>query len=179
MNIIRLDKKENNDKAYIYISPIGNLILTADSTSKYITSLGFNLDNKMKIINDEPPIIKKAKKELDSYFKKKSKVFNIPLALYGTDFQYNVWIETYKIPFGNIVTYSDISKKVSNGMGSISRAVGNAEGKNNIAIIIPCHRVVGSNKKLTGYAGGLDKKEYLLKHEGFYIENSKIITNFK
>ncbi len=179
MNIIRLDKKEDNNRAYIYKSPIGDLILSADNTSKYITSLTFDLGDDMKIDYDEPAVIKKTKKELDAYFSNRVKTFTVPLALYGTDFQYKVWIETYKIPFGNIVTYSDISKKVSDSMGSISRAVGNAEGKNNIAIIIPCHRVVGTNKKLTGYAGGLEKKEYLLRHEGFNIVNSKIITDSK
>ena len=179
MNIVRLDKKEDNDKAYIYKSPIGDLILSVDNTSKYITSLGFHIIDNIKILYDEPSVIKKAKKELDGYFSNRLKLFSIPLALYGTDFQYNVWLETYKIPFGNIVTYSDISKKVSDSRGSISRAVGNAEGKNNIAIIIPCHRVVGANKKLTGYAGGLEKKEYLLRHEGFNIVNSKIITDSK
>nr|WP_272510029.1 MGMT family protein [Brachyspira hyodysenteriae] len=76
-------------------------------------------------------------------------------------------METSKIPFAKVVTYSDIARNISDKKGSISRAVGTAEGKNKIAIIIPCHRVVGVNKKLTGYAGGLDKKEYLLKLEGF------------
>ncbi|MCZ9982557.1 MGMT family protein [Brachyspira hyodysenteriae] len=84
-------------------------------------------------------------------------------------------LKLQKIPFGKVVTYSDIARNISDKKGSISRAVGTAEGKNKIAIIIPCHRVVGVNKKLTGYAGGLDKKEYLLKLEGFNIVNSKII----
>ena len=73
------------------------------------------------------------------------------------------------------MTYSDIAKKVSNRAGSIARAVGLSEGKNPISIIIPCHRVVGKNSKLTGYGGGIENKEYLLKHEGFNIENFKII----
>ena len=73
------------------------------------------------------------------------------------------------------MTYSDIAKKVSNRAGSIARAVGLSEGKNPISIIIPCHRVVGKNSKLTGYGGGIENKEYLLKHEGFNIEHFKII----
>lgn len=177
MNIIRLENKEDYNKAYIYKSPIGDLILTTDNSCKYITSLEFTLNDNQNIIkDDEPSIIKKAKKELDNYFSNISKIFTVPLAIYGTDFQYNVWIETSKIPFGNIVTYSDIAKSISNRKGSISRAVGMTEGKNKIAIIIPCHRVVGKNKKLTGYAGGLNKKEYLLKHEGFNIVDYKIIV---
>ncbi|KLI21867.1 cysteine methyltransferase [Brachyspira hyodysenteriae] len=176
MKIIRLEKKSNFSKAYIHKSPIGDLILTADETSKYITSLEFNLNNiKVSSNNEEPSIIKQAKKELDDYFSNGLKKFSLPLAIYGTDFQYNVWMETSKIPFGKVVTYSDIARNISDKKGSISRAVGTAEGKNKIAIIIPCHRVVGVNKKLTGYAGGLDKKEYLLKLEGFNIVNSKII----
>lgn len=176
MKIIRLEKKSNFSKAYIYKSPIGDFILTADETSKYITSLEFNLNNiKVSSNNEEPSIIKQAKKELDDYFSNSLKKFSLPLAIYGTDFQYNVWMETSKIPFGKVVTYSDIAGNISDKKGSISRAVGTAEGKNKIAIIIPCHRVVGVNKKLTGYAGGLDKKEYLLKLEGFNIVNSKII----
>ncbi len=175
MKIIRLEKKSNFNKAYIYKSPIGDLILKTDESFQYITSLEFELKNTDIIEYEEPSIIKKLKKELDEYFKNTLKKFSIPLAVYGSDFQYNVWIETSKIPFGKIVTYSDIAKIVSNKKGSISRAVGTAEGKNKIAIIIPCHRVVGVNKKLTGYAGGLYKKEYLLKLEGFDIVNSKII----
>ncbi|PTY40066.1 methylated-DNA--[protein]-cysteine S-methyltransferase [Brachyspira hampsonii] len=176
MKIIRLDKKTNFNKAYIYKSPIGDIILMTDETSQYITSLEFNLNNiNISSKHDEPPIIKKAKKELDNYFSNNLKKFSIPLAVYGTDFQYNVWLETLKIPFGNVVSYSEIAASISDKRGSISRAVGTAEGKNKIAIIIPCHRVVGVNKKLTGYAGGLDKKEYLLRHEGFNIFNSKII----
>ncbi|EKV56151.1 methylated-DNA--[protein]-cysteine S-methyltransferase [Brachyspira hampsonii] len=176
MKIIRLDKKTTFNKAYIYKSPIGDIILMTDETSQYITSLEFNLNNiNISSKQDEPSIIKKAKKELDNYFSNNLKKFSIPLALYGTDFQYNVWLETLKIPFGNVVSYSEIAANISNKRGSISRAVGTAEGKNKIAIIIPCHRVVGVNKKLTGYAGGLDKKEYLLRHEGFNIVNSKII----
>ena len=175
MKIISLEKKSNFNKAYIYKSPIGDLILKTDESFQYITSLEFELKNTDIIEYEEPSIIKKLKKELDEYFKNTLKKFSIPLAVYGSDFQYNVWIETSKIPFGKIVTYSDIAKIVSNKKGSISRAVGTAEGKNKIAIIIPCHRVVGVNKKLTGYAGGLYKKEYLLKLEGFDIVNSKII----
>ncbi|MCZ9869267.1 methylated-DNA--[protein]-cysteine S-methyltransferase [Brachyspira hyodysenteriae] len=176
MKIIRLEKKSNSNKAYIYKSPIGNLILKSDETYKYITSLEFNLNNiKVSSNDEEPSIIKQAKKELDDYFSNGLKKFSLPLAIYGTDFQYNVWMETSKIPFGKVVTYSDIARNISDKKGSISRAVGTVEGKNKIAIIIPCHRVVGVNKKLTGYAGGLDKKEYLLKLEGFNIVNSKII----
>ena len=180
MNIIRASENIADEKAYLYKSPIGKIFLCADSSNKYLTNLDFKADKKFikKIIKDEidnPNIIKKTKKELDEYFAEKRKTFTIDLSLYGTDFQYLVWIETSKIPFGEVLTYSDIAKKVSNRAGSIARAVGLAEGKNPISIIIPCHRVVGKNSKLTGYGGGIENKEYLLKHEGFKIENLTII----
>ena len=173
MNIIRLENSQiDDDRVFLYKSPIGNLYLT--HYKDYITSISFQ--NNYNINTDkEPNIIKEAKKQLDEYFELKRKIFDIPIAVYGSDFQYKVWKETYKIPFGEIETYSNIAKKISNSSGSIFRAVGSAEGKNKIPIIIPCHRVVSKDLKLTGYAGGIEKKEYLLKLEGFKINNLKII----
>ncbi|MEI0561946.1 methylated-DNA--[protein]-cysteine S-methyltransferase [Brachyspira pilosicoli] len=172
MNIIRLENSHINDKVFLYKSPIGNLYLT--HYKDYITSISFQSNYSIST-DKEPEIIKEAKKELDEYFNLKRKIFDIPIAVYGSDFQYKVWIETYKIPFGEIETYSNIAKKISNSFGSIFRAVGSAEGKNKIPIIIPCHRVVSKDLKLTGYAGGIEKKEYLLKLEGFNIDKLKII----
>lgn len=172
MNIIRLENSHIDDKVFLYKSPIGNLYLT--HYKDYITSISFQ-SNYSITTDKEPEIIKEAKKELDEYFELKRKIFDIPIAVYGSDFQYKVWIETYKIPFGEIETYSNIAKKISNSFGSIFRAVGSAEGKNKIPIIIPCHRVVSKDLKLTGYAGGIEKKEYLLKLEGFNIDKLKII----
>lgn len=172
MNIIRLENSHINDKVFLYKSPIGNLYLT--HYKDYITSISFQSNYSIST-DKEPEIIKEAKKELDEYFELKRKIFDIPIAVYGSDFQYKVWIETYKIPFGEIETYSNIAKKISNSFGSIFRVVGSAEGKNKIPIIIPCHRVVSKDLKLTGYAGGIEKKEYLLKLEGFNIDKLKII----
>ncbi|MEI0531475.1 methylated-DNA--[protein]-cysteine S-methyltransferase [Brachyspira pilosicoli] len=172
MNIIRLENSHIDDKVFLYKSPIGNLYLT--HYKDYITSISFT--NNYKVCADkEPEIIKETKKQLDEYFELKRRIFDIPIAVYGSDFQYKVWIETYKIPFGETETYSNIAKKISNSSGSIFRAVGSAEGKNKIPIIIPCHRIVSKDLKLTGYAGGIEKKEYLLKLEGFKINNLKII----
>lgn len=172
MNIMRLENSHIDDKVFLYKSPIGNLYLT--HYKDYITSISFQSNYSIST-DKEPEIIKEAKKELDEYFNLKRKIFDIPIAVYGSDFQYKVWIETYKIPFGEIETYSNIAKKISNSFGSIFRAVGSAEGKNKIPIIIPCHRVVSKDLKLTGYAGGIEKKEYLLKLEGFNIDKLKII----
>lgn len=172
MNIIRLENSQIDDKVFLHKSPIGNLYLT--HYKDYITSISFQSNYNIST-DKEPVIIKETKKELDEYFNLKRKIFDIPIAVYGSDFQYKVWIETYKIPFGEIETYSNIAKKISNSFGSIFRAVGSAEGKNKIPIIIPCHRVVSKDLKLTGYAGGIEKKEYLLKLEGFNIDKLKII----
>ena len=114
-------------------------------------------------IQKETSLIKNTKQQLDEYFAGKRKKFDIPIKLEGTDFQIKVWKELLKIPYGETCTYLDIAKRIGNPKGS--RAVGMANNKNKIMIIIPCHRVIGSNKKLVGYAGGLDVKEKLLKLE--------------
>ena len=113
--------------------------------------------------------------ELDEYFLKKRKKFTISIGLKLTDFQYNVLLETLKIPYGKISTYSDIAKVISNKRGFINRAVAKVESQNPIAILIPCHRVVAKNMMLGGYFYGLDKKEYLLSNEGVNIFNKKIV----
>ncbi|PIQ47937.1 MAG: cysteine methyltransferase [Cytophagales bacterium CG12_big_fil_rev_8_21_14_0_65_40_12] len=110
-----------------------------------------------------PIVVRKCKKQLTEYFQGTRTQFNIPIAPEGTDFQREVWQELLSIPFGKTTSYAKQSIK----LGDVKkiRAVGSANGKNPIAIIIPCHRVIGSDGNLTGYAGGLDKKEWLLKHE--------------
>jgi methylated-DNA-[protein]-cysteine S-methyltransferase len=108
-------------------------------------------------------LIGKVLKQLDQYFKGERKEFDLPLFLGGTPFQNQVWNELQKIPYGETFSYKELAVKLGNEKAT--RAVGNANGKNLISIIIPCHRVIGSNKKLTGYAGGLDRKKWLLEHE--------------
>lgn len=112
----------------------------------------------------DSPLLKKCCEQLDDYFSGKRKTFDVPLDLHGTDFQKCVWRELQKIPFGKTVSYGNIAKKIKNPQAF--RAVGNANNKNPIGIIVPCHRVIGANGKLVGYAGGLNKKKWLLKHEG-------------
>jgi len=108
----------------------------------------------------ETPLIQNAKKQLDEYFAGTRRTFSLPLKLEGTEFQKSVWLELIKIPYGKTVSYFDIASKIGNP--SACRAVGMANNKNKIAIVIPCHRVVGKNGSLTGYAGGLGIKEKLL-----------------
>lgn len=111
----------------------------------------------------ETPVLEMAEKQLLEYFSGKRTEFTVPLAPRGTDFQKRVWQELQKIPYGETRTYGQIAALAGNPKAS--RAVGMANHKNPIMILIPCHRVIGSNGKLTGYAGGLEKKEFLLKLE--------------
>lgn len=114
-------------------------------------------------IQKETALIINTKQKLDEYFAGKRKKFDIPIKLDGTDFQIKVWKELLKIPYGETCSYLDIAKRIGNPKAS--RAVGMANNKNKIIIIVPCHRVIGSNKKLVGYACGLDVKEKLLELE--------------
>ncbi|MCB0699697.1 MAG: methylated-DNA--[protein]-cysteine S-methyltransferase [Chitinophagaceae bacterium] len=102
-------------------------------------------------------------KQLNEYFSGERKVFDLPLCYTGTDFQAKVWNELLSIPYGSTKTYMDLTKKL--GDVNAIRAVARANGENCLAIIVPCHRVIGSNGDLTGYAGGLRNKKWLLEHE--------------
>lgn len=104
--------------------------------------------------------------QLDEYFAGKRRNFEIELEVIGTEFQKRVWNELLKIPYGEVVTYNDIALIV--GDKKLVRAVASAIARNRLMIVIPCHRVIGSNGKLTGYAGGLERKSWLLNHEKFY-----------
>jgi len=109
------------------------------------------------------PIIAQTQRELDEYFKGQREVFDVPLVLGGTPFQNAVWSELLRIPFGKTTSYDAIATKIGRINGA--RAVGRANGDNRIAIIIPCHRVIGSNGQLVGYGGGLWRKQRLLELE--------------
>ncbi len=116
-----------------------------------------------KLHNDDPYLFG-AFNQLREYFFGERKKFNLPLDLEGTDFQKKVWKELQKIPYGKTISYKILSAKIGNVKAI--RAVGKANGENPAAIVVPCHRVIGSNGSLTGYAGGLDIKEKLLLLEG-------------
>ena len=144
---------------YKYNSIIGDIFISADEN--FLLSVQFVNHNFIE--NQENKIIRQTIKQFDEYFRGKRKKFELPLNPKGTEFQKKVWLQLMKIPYGKSATYKDIATLI--GDSNASRAVGNANNKNPIAIIIPCHRVIGSNNKLTGYAGGLDKKEKLLNLE--------------
>ncbi|NQZ07313.1 MAG: methylated-DNA--[protein]-cysteine S-methyltransferase [Algicola sp.] len=111
------------------------------------------------------------KTQIQEYFDGKRQVFDIPLDPQGTAFQQSVWACLSKIPFGEVFTYLDIAKMVNKPKGS--QAVGGANGRNPISVIVPCHRVIGTNGSLTGYAGGIERKLWLLNHEGIELKQSK------
>jgi methylated-DNA-[protein]-cysteine S-methyltransferase len=144
-----------------YNSKVG--ILEIESTEKAITKVHFSDKKKIKSDPGIPPIIKKCLKQLDEYFEGKRKKFSLDLQLEGTEFQKKVWEQLMRIPFGETASYKDVAVAIGNEKAV--RAVGGANGRNNIAIIIPCHRVIGADGDLVGFGGGLWRKTWLLDHE--------------
>lgn len=142
-------------------SPLGNILLEADD--KGITIVQFSWAENVPT-DSTSTILNQCAKELTEYFVDNRMFFTVPLSLHGTDFQMRVWEELQNIPFGTTSTYLKMAIKL--GDEKVIRAAASANGKNPIAIIVPCHRVIGTNGDLTGYAGGLDKKKWLLEHEG-------------
>lgn len=145
-----------------YDSPIGPITLTFDGEA--LTGLCFDVhdDNCVSPLNTKHSPLNTSIRWLDLYFSSRRPDFTPPLALRGTPFQLRVWQALMEIPYGHTTTYGDIAHRI--GCRS-AQAVGQAIGKNPIAIIVPCHRVVGSDGTLTGYAYGIEKKQYLLELE--------------
>lgn len=160
-----------------YKSPLGNILLAADEIG--LTGLWFEKQKYFPVvlqkdyIEKELPIFKDTKYWLDIYFQGKEPDFRLPLHFVGTEFQKEIWNFLCEIPYGHTVTYGQIAKQLAekrNIKCMSAQAVGGAVGRNKISIIVPCHRVVGTNGSLTGYAGGINKKIELLKLEGIYKE---------
>lgn len=140
-------------------SPIGPVEIIG--TKDGITSVSFVEEKGSR---DEVPVLAECRKQLEEYFAGKRREFTVPLVFErGTEFQKKVWKELAKIPFGKTVSYKDVAESLGNPKAV--RAVGGASSKNPIGIIVPCHRVIGSDGKLTGYYGGVWRKEWLLDHE--------------
>ena len=154
---------------YFYNTGIKELgILGIGATEDKITDLFFeyeieNIKKSSNYIIKETTLIKKAASQLFEYLNEKRRDFNLPLLKEGTDFQISVWNELLKIPYGETRSYKDIAIAINNEKAV--RAVGMANNRNKISIFIPCHRVIGINKKLVGYGGGLEIKEFLLNLE--------------
>ncbi len=145
-------------------SPIGELLLTADTRG--ITGLYMNTKAKLpdERSRRDDAVFHEAKHQMDAYFAGRLKVFDLPIVFTGTPFQNDVWRALCDIPFGETLSYGGLARRV--GRPSASRAVGAANGRNPISIVVPCHRVIGADGSLTGYGGGMDRKRWLLQHEG-------------
>lgn len=146
---------------FCYESNMGKIIIVDNGVAITYIDFGDKFEEEVEI--KESVLTKETFKQLSEYFNGKRKEFNLPLDPVGTKFQKSVWMALLNIPYGETRTYKEIAIKVGNEKGA--RAVGMANNKNPISIIIPCHRVIGSNKKLVGYAGGLHIKEKLLDLE--------------
>lgn len=161
--MVYTDKDEVTDMFYymVYNSPLGKLYLTEEEG--FITKISFSSEVIGGYVDKTTPLLENLSVQLDEYFLGKRRTFEVPFKLRGTEFMKKVWAALIKIPYGQTATYKDIA--VQSGNAKACRAVGMANNKNPIAIVIPCHRVIGSNGKLVGYAGGLYVKEYLLNLE--------------
>lgn len=145
-------------------SPIG--LIEVGGTSEAITSLCFVEQRRYEPCQNS--IVAEAIRQVSEYFLGTRRKFDLRIALEGTDFQQSVWQQLLTIPFGHTVSYQDIANAI--GKPRAVRAVGAANGRNPISIVVPCHRVVGSDGSLTGYGGGLLRKEWLLRHEGLLLQ---------
>lgn len=158
-----------------YSSPVGYIDIKI--TDNHIAELLFSDQQKSpgdeKLSAGEIKILKECIKQLDEYFLGKRKTFNLPLQQSGTGFQQKVWNELLKIPYGKTISYLKLSQR----LGDIKaiRAVASANGKNKLSIVVPCHRVIGSDGSLVGYGGGLPRKKWLLDHENKYAHGVSLL----
>ncbi|MFH1866190.1 MAG: methylated-DNA--[protein]-cysteine S-methyltransferase [Candidatus Eisenbacteria bacterium] len=143
-----------------YESPIG--LIEIGGTSEGITSLSFVEERRPGAATND--VCEEAVRQISEYFAGSRQAFDLPITLRGTEFQREVWRGLRSITYGQTVSYGDLARAI--GKPSAVRAVGAANGDNPISIIVPCHRVIGSDGGLTGYGGGLERKEWLLRHEG-------------
>ncbi len=151
----------NMEHSFTYETKIGKITIT--ECDSQLISIDFGESNPKDSNILETPFIKEVQKELEEYFNGTRKTFQLPLALKGTPFQQEVWKALMTIPYGETMTYKQIAEAIGNPKAC--RAVGMANNRNPIPIIIPCHRVIGSNGALVGYGGGLHIKEMLLEME--------------
>lgn len=139
-------------------SPVGPLTITADEEG--ITSI---LMDPEPVADEPSALVREAADQMQAYFEGRLRRFDLPLAASGTDFQRTVWSALTEIGFGQTASYGQIAARI--GSPGASRAVGLANGRNPIAIVVPCHRVIGASGALTGYAAGIERKRILLEHE--------------
>ena len=148
-------------------SPVGHLELVSED--RVLTSVHFIDDVDGCDSSSDEAVLLEARRQLTAYFEGRLRRFDLPLALHGTEFQQRVWGQLRTIPFGVTTSYGEIATRLGMPKGA-SRAVGLANGANPIAIVVPCHRVIGSNGKLVGYAAGLERKRRLLALEAPVVQ---------
>ena len=150
-----------------YQSPVG--LLKISGTANFISEITFHDTTQKAVGNrkDIPPLLIQCIEQLIQYFNGERRVFDFPINQTGTPFQQETWSLLMTIPFGKTVSYMQLAIKT--GDPKATRAVASANGKNNVAIIVPCHRVIGANRELVGYGGGLWRKKWLLEHEAKYM----------
>jgi len=154
---------------YIYDSPVGPLTLHGDGeclSGLYFDQASLPTLSVQRLFDATP--FRGVITQLDAYFARKLRTFDVPLAPEGTAFQQRVWRALRDIPYGKTLSYGQLAAGIGNA--NASRAVGLANGRNPISIIVPCHRVIGANGTLTGYGGGLPRKRWLLRHEGVAVK---------
>jgi len=168
-------------KIQYYKSPVGEIILGSFDNKLCLADWRYRkmrdtIDNRIKsnLKADYTPIIDKTITQLEEYFKQERKEFDIDLLFVGTDFQKSVWKELTKISFGKTLSYLQLSKNLNNPKAI--RAVASANGANAISILVPCHRIIGFDGKLVGYAGGLSAKKKLLQLEGAFGEQLRLFS---
>lgn len=146
-------------------SPLGRLTLTSDEQS-ILSILMYREERQPSEISapaDAPEVLLDARRQLEEYFEGRRRTFSIPIGAKGTEFQRKVWSALLDIPFGETESYGALAARI--GSPGAARAVGAANGRNPVAIAVPCHRVIGAGGALTGYAGGEERKRWLLEHE--------------
>lgn len=154
-------------------SPVGKIEIVGDDLG--IVSVVFLDTEEVEISENIPSALAEVVFQLQQYFKGERRNFSVKLSMKGTDFQKRVWKELQKIDFGKTLSYQQIANQL--GDPKVIRAAASANGKNPISIIIPCHRVIGSDGSLTGYAGGLHRKRWLLEHENPSSQKSLVLDS--
>ncbi|MES2809680.1 MAG: methylated-DNA--[protein]-cysteine S-methyltransferase [Bacteroidota bacterium] len=156
-----------------YKTPVGTCQITEEDG--FITRVHI-LDDEHDATPAETPLMQQVLKEFDEYFAGTRQTFSFPIKQYGSDFQQLVWQELLKIDYGKTITYGQQSVLMKNPLAI--RAIAAANGKNNLWVVVPCHRVIGSNGSLTGYAGGIWRKKWLLDHEAKVIGKGQTKLEF-
>ncbi len=152
--------------AYGYLdSPVGPLLVAGDAVRLHLISFssGSRTEQPRAGWRRDDALFREAFRQLDAYFAGESTQFDLPLRLAGTAFQNRVWTALCDIPFGETISYGALAERI--GKPTASRAVGGANGANPLPIVVPCHRVIGSDRSLTGFGGGVETKRFLLAHE--------------